>query len=146
VARRKGPELSVFKGREAKLNRAIFQALALKGPQTIYNIHKQVRAYRGLKYTEYASVNKRVRSLEQSGYIKRTGARKTKAGFEAPIYELASKAYLATVLASINLEEMLRRIDEISSDEILAALKRTDYCQDLRTHLATSFSKCLGAP
>jgi hypothetical protein len=104
VARRKGTELSVFKGREAKLNRAIFQALALEGPQTIYDIHK------------------RVRFLEKSGYVRRIGARKTKAGFEAHEYEPTAKAYLVLLLNSISLEELLSRLDETGGNEILAGI------------------------
>jgi len=131
VARRKGTELSVFKGRGAKLNRSIFQALALKGPQTIYDIHKQVRALRGLRYTRYASVNKRVRSLEESGYIRKTGAKKTKAGFEAMIYEATFRAYLAILLNSLNLEVLVTQADEGATSTILAAvihnLQQTGY-------------------
>jgi len=122
VARRKGTELSVFKGREAKLNRAIFQALALKGPQTIYDLHKRVKIQRGLKNTKYASVNKRVRFLEKSGYVRRIGARKTKAGFEAHEYEPTAKAYLVLLLNSISLEELLSRLDETGGNEILAGI------------------------
>jgi hypothetical protein len=65
-----------------------------------------------------------VRSLEESGYIKRTGARETKAGFEAPIYELTTKTYLAILLNSINLEELLSRLDETGGNEILACIMR----------------------
>jgi len=114
--------ISVFKGREAKLNRAVFQTLALKGPQTIYDVHKQVRALRGLRYTRYASVNKRVKSLEESGYIRKTGAKKTKAGFEATVYELASRAYIAILLDSINYELLITRIDEARGSVVLAAI------------------------
>jgi hypothetical protein len=122
VAKKKSTELSVFKGREAKLNRAIFQVLALKGPQTIYDIHKQVRTYRGLKFIKYASVNKRVRFLEKSGYVRRIGARKTKAGFEAHEYEPTAKAYVALLLNSISLEELLSRLDETGGNGILAGI------------------------
>lgn len=120
MARQKGTGLSVFKGREAKLNRAIFQALALKGPQTIYDIHKQIKTYPGLKYTKYASVNKRVRTLEESGYLNKAGTKETRAGFEASLYELSGKAHLAMLLNLITLEGLLRRLDEIAADEVLA--------------------------
>jgi DNA-binding Lrp family transcriptional regulator len=125
VARRKGTELSVFKGREAKLNRAIFQALALKGSQTIYEIHKQIRTHRGLKHTKYASVNKRVRSLEKSGYIARIGVRETKAGFKSATYELNDKTYLAILFSSISLEELISLLDENYGDVILASIVST---------------------
>jgi DNA-binding Lrp family transcriptional regulator len=112
VPKPRNTKLSVFKGREAKLNRAIFQGLALKGTQTIYGIHKQVRSQRGLRCTRYASANKRVKALEESGYIKRVGAKKTKAGFEATIYELTSRAYLAILLDSMSHEFLIARMDE----------------------------------
>jgi DNA-binding Lrp family transcriptional regulator len=63
--------IAVFKGREAKLNHAIFQILALNGPQTIYAIHKEIKTQRTLSHVRYTSVNKRVRVLEESGYIKK---------------------------------------------------------------------------
>ena len=114
--------ISVFKGREARLNRAIFQILALKGPLTIYDIHKEVKARRGLRRTRYASVNKRVRSLEELGYIKKIGAKKTKAGFEASVYELSVRAYLAILLNSINLDKLVMRVDESAASAILTAI------------------------
>jgi DNA-binding Lrp family transcriptional regulator len=117
--------ISVFKGREARLNFAVFQVLALKGPQTIYDIHKEVKAQRGLRQTRYASVNKRVRVLEESGYIKKIGIKKTKAGFEASIYELNVKGYLAIFLNQINLDDFLKRVDDAAASTILGAITGT---------------------
>jgi hypothetical protein len=121
----KGGRISVFKGREAKLNRAIFQILALKGPQTIYDIHKEAKAQKGLKQTRYASVNKRVRALEELDYINKVGIKKTKAGFEASIYELSVKAYLSMILNVINLDNLLMRVDEATAQTILGAIMQT---------------------
>ena len=114
--------ISVFKGREARLNFAVFQVLALKGPQTIYDIHKKIRTQRGLKYTKYASVNKRVRHLEESEYIKRASARRTRAGFEAATYELTPKTYVAILLDSADLESLISCMDEAATLAVLAAL------------------------
>jgi hypothetical protein len=122
VPKPKNTKLSVFKGREAKLNRAIFQSLALKGAQTIYDIHKHVKTFRGLKYTYYGNVNKRVRALQKLGYLKEINVKATKAGFEANEYELATRAYLALLLDSIQLEDVLNRMDEDLASEILAAI------------------------
>ena len=126
MARREGKSgrISVFKGREAKLNRAIFHILALKGPLTIYDIHKEAKTRRRLRHVRYASVNKRVRSLEESGYTKKMGVKKTKAGFEASIYELTAKAYLAILLNSINLDELVMRADEATASTILGDIMR----------------------
>ena len=109
-------KLQVFNGREAKLNKAIFQILALKGPQTIYDIHKEVRARRGLTQTRYANVNIRVGALEQSGYIDQAGIRKTKAGFAAMTYELTTKTYLAILLDSTtDLDDLISCMDEATA-------------------------------
>jgi len=114
--------ISVFKGREARLNFAVFHILALKGPQTIYGIHKELKAQKGLRYIRYATVNKRVRLLKESGYINKIGVKKTKAGFEASIYELTARAYLAILLNSINLDKLVMRVDEATASMILAAI------------------------
>jgi hypothetical protein len=122
VPKPRNTKLSVFKGREARLNRAIFQSLALKGAQTIYDIHKTVRTFRGLRNTYYGNVNKRVRALKQLGYIKEVRLKRTKAGFGATEYELTARTYLALMLDSINLNDLLNRIDEDIALEILAAI------------------------
>jgi len=126
VARRKDKtgRISVFKGREAKLNRAIFQILALKGPLTIYDINKEVKARRGFRRTRYATVNKRVRSLEELRYVKRIGVKKTKAGFEATIYELTAKAYLPILLNVINMDELVTQVDEATASALLGDIMR----------------------
>ena len=120
--KRESGRLPVFKGHEARLNRAIFHILALKSPQTIYDIHKEVKAQRGFRHTRYASVNKRVRFLEELGYVKKTGIKKTKAGFQASIYELTTKAYLAILLNSTNLDELLMQVDDATAQTILGAI------------------------
>lgn len=111
--------ISVFKGQKAKLNRAIFHILVGKGPHTIYDIHKTVKTQRRLKHVRYPSVNKRVRSLEETGYIKKIGVKKTKIGSEAIIYDLAARAYLAMLLNAINLDKLVIQVDEIAALTIL---------------------------
>jgi len=124
VSRRKDKSgrLSVFKGRQARLNRAIFHVLALKSPLTIYEVCKEVRAQKGLKQTKYTNVNRRIRILEQSGYLERAGKRKTLAGFEAILYGLTPKTYLALLLNQINLEDFIRTADKNAITVILATL------------------------
>ena len=125
--KRKTGRISVFKGQKARLNKVIFHILALKGPLTIYDIHKTVKTHRRLRHVRYASVNKRVRSLEESGYIKKMGVKKTKAGFEAIIYELTARAYLAILLNSINLDELVTRADEATALTILGTITRAQF-------------------
>jgi hypothetical protein len=84
--------LSVFKGREAKINKAIFWILAHESPLTIYEICKKVRTQKSLRYTRYSVVNRRVRSLEELSYIEKAGPKKTRAGFEAQLYQITFRA------------------------------------------------------
>jgi hypothetical protein len=121
VPKPKNTRLSVFKGREARLNHAIFQSLALKGPQTIYELHKQIRMQRGQRHTRYASINKRIRVLEENRYLRKAGVKKTKACFEAFTYELTTGAYLIILLSSMDLEELVT-LEEAAALTILSTL------------------------
>lgn len=130
--RRKNSNISVFKGRKAKLNNLIFQTLALEGPQTIYDLHKILKTKRKQRQLRYSSLNKRVRSLEEDGYVKKVGVQKTKAGFEAVIYDLTAKVYLATLLNTINLNELIKQADETTATQILSDIilnnRNTENC------------------
>jgi len=120
--KRKSGKLSVFKGREAKLNHAIFHILALKGPLIIYDIHKEVKAKRGLKHTKSSNVLRRIRALEESGYLEKAGTRKTLPGYERVLYKLSFKTYLALLLNKINLDSFIQTADEDTIIATLAAL------------------------
>jgi predicted transcriptional regulator len=119
MKRNEKSKLSLFKGREAILNKAIFLVLAQEGPQTIYDICMKVRAQKALRYTKYSVINHRVRSLVEKGYIERIGARKTQAGFESQLYQLALRAYLAAILNMINLNTF---IEKANVEDIISAL------------------------
>ncbi len=117
----KGTELSVFKGREAKLNRAIFQVLAINEPQTTRSLRKAITQIKGMKNTSYSTVNKRVRILEQKGYLKRVEVRERIGGL-TNYYELRPKAYLASFLSSKNLGEIIGRINDTGALSLLGIL------------------------
>jgi len=57
--------LSVFKGREAKLNYAIFHALALKSPQTTWEIFKQFKKRKDIANLTYSVLIRRVKALQE---------------------------------------------------------------------------------
>jgi hypothetical protein len=137
VSRRKAKSgrLSVFKGREARLNKVIFYILALKGPPTIYETCKEVRAEKGLKQTKYTNVNRRIRTLEQSGYLEKAGRRKTLAGFEATLYQLSAKGYLALKLNQTDIETLLQNADETAILTLLATLSAYNlHIEHIRPH------------
>jgi len=114
--------ISVFKGREAKLNKAIFHILALQGPLTIYEICKEIKIQKGLKHIKYTNVNRRVRILEEHGYLEKVGTRKTQAGFQAVLYQLSLRIFLALLLNEINLDSFVQKADEPAIVSMLTAL------------------------
>jgi len=118
----KGTELSVFKGREAKLNRTILQTFAHLGSQTIYDVHKRVVETKGFKRTRYANVNIRVRTLEETGYLRKTGLKKTKAGLEAVLFEITTRAYIALLLNTLNIDGLIGELDEPTALTLLSSL------------------------
>ncbi len=111
--------ISVFKGRDARLNKAIFWILAQQGPLTIYDLWRKLRTQRDFAYIPYNTVNRRVRALEEHGYIEKSGERKTKTGFVAKLYQLTARAYLAMLLKSIDMDEF---IEKAADSKILSAL------------------------
>jgi len=119
---RHAARVSVFKGRTAKLTKAIFWTLAQKSASTVYDIYKSVRTQKHLKYTRYSTVFIRVKKLTEKGYVKRIGMRKTKAGFEAPLYQLTARAYLAITINQINIDLFLEKAEEQAVLEALTAL------------------------
>jgi hypothetical protein len=118
----KGTELSVFKGREAKLNRAIFETLALHGPQTKSTLQKRVSKHKNLRGTYYASVSKRIHCLETEGYVKGTERESANAESKASAYELRPKAYLAMLFDSFTVEDLLDQVTDESASILLLAL------------------------
>lgn len=111
--------IRVFKGREARLNKAIFWILAYESPLSIYEIWRKVRGFRDFAYIRYHVVNRRVRALVKDGYIEKDRKRKTKTGFTIHLYQLSFRAYLAIILNILDLDDFLGRASE---DQIVTAL------------------------
>jgi len=118
--------ITLFKGREARLNKAILWILALQTPLTIYDIWRKLRDQRDFTYIRYPIVNRRVRALAQQGLVEKIGERRTKTGFLAALYQLTARAYLAIVLDKINLDDFIEKAPEDSIIAMLTALASED--------------------
>lgn len=116
---RGGLELVVFKGREAKLNFAIFIALAVLGPLSINELHKQVSRQKGLSNLYYASLTKRLHCLTAEDYLKEN---KPKQGSKASIFTLTNKAHLAIFLHLNSMQDILDKSTEKKRALLLVAL------------------------
>jgi len=113
--------LSVFNGREARLNRAVIQAFKTEEPQTTRQLHQKIIQIKELKHTNYSTVNKRVRSLEQSGYLRKASVKQRPGGY-TNYYELRPKAYLAKFLDSNTIEYLFEKVSDESALAILGVL------------------------
>jgi DNA-binding Lrp family transcriptional regulator len=118
----KGTELSVFKGREAKLNRAILIILVKNSPQIIYDIAKAIRQQKGLTNTKYTNVNRRVKALEKQGFLEKAGCRYTQPGAQGALFQATTRAYVALLLNQINSDRFVKEADENTLMAELATL------------------------
>jgi len=112
--------LSVFKGRKAKLNRAIFQILHQKTPQTAWQIFSLLSKKKNMKALTYWTVIRRIRALQNQDYILVVGEIETMPGTETSLYQLTPRAELAFVLDKLKMDQFLK---EAGYDRILIALE-----------------------
>lgn len=121
----KGTELELFKGRKADLTRCMLHLLS---NETLlkYDVHKAVKK-QGFKKTRYGTITKKIKVLEQAGYLKEAGARKTQPGQDRILYETSFKALAALILNTTDLEDSFKKMDEVSGIMLLAFLAWLQY-------------------
>jgi hypothetical protein len=115
-------KLQVFKGREAKLNKAIFNILAHRDPQPVYVLLMEIRKQRGFAYTRYAVVRRRVEALEKQDYLMKVGVEKTHVGSYAPVYQMTPRAELALTLSRTDLDKLIKEADYATIIQLLETL------------------------
>lgn len=108
----KNTRLSLFKGREARLNRVIFMILDAKKLVTSYDMFLETRRIKGFRHTKYSSVDRRMKALQQQHWISRKGTRRTKPGSDSPFYELSSRGQTAIEIDKVNLNDFLKNAKE----------------------------------
>lgn len=117
----KGTELELFKGRKSDLTHAILHILAQEA-LVKYDVHRKI-VDQGFNDTRYGTVKKRIKALQEAGYLKEVGMRKTQPGSEGILYETTFKALSAMELNITDLDDFFRKLDEIGGLELLALLK-----------------------
>lgn len=119
----KGNRISIFTGRGANKNQAIFEILDEKGPLPISDLQKILNKQKGLDITYYASLNKRIRALEKAGYVAQARPlAMNQRYFKAALYEARAKFYLACFLNSTSQEEILNKVTDTDATIILSDL------------------------
>jgi hypothetical protein len=117
-----GSKLSVFKGREAKLNRAIFLTLFQNGPLVVYDITKAVKKRKGFRLTKYTNVNRRVRALTQQGYLEIIGSRETQSGSQGALYQPTIRTKVAFYMNAVSPDQFIKEANDEALTTELAAL------------------------
>ena len=118
----KGTELAEFKGRKPDLTLAILLALS-KEALVKYDVHKAMVKL-GFKDTNYGTIKKRILILEETGYVKQVGIRKTQPGSEGILYEATFKAMAALEQNRTDQDELFELMNETDAMEFLALLAR----------------------
>jgi len=118
---RKGTHLEVFSDKAGRANSAILDVLAKETPQNIKQILKKINKYEGLEETYYASLTKRLHSLQETGYI---GEAKTaeETSKNQKSYELRAKAYIAVFLKENSIQDIIDQASDTQAAYILLAL------------------------
>jgi DNA-binding PadR family transcriptional regulator len=117
-----GFRLSIFKGREAKLNRVILLVLFQSGPLVVYDITKEITKYRAFRKTKYTNVNRRVRALAEQGYLETVGSRETQSGSRGALYQPTIRATVAFYQNKISRDQFVREANDDALTTELAAL------------------------
>jgi DNA-binding PadR family transcriptional regulator len=117
-----GTELAVFKGIKVDLTQAILRILSDE-VLIKYDVHKKL-VKQGFKRTRYGTVKKRISALEEGGYLKQAGVRKTQPGNEGILYETTFKGLLALKLSATNLDKLFENMDDDIALAMLAALEQ----------------------
>jgi DNA-binding PadR family transcriptional regulator len=120
------PRLSVFKGREARLNRIILLILGRECCLNIWQVYKRVRETRGFRHTRYHVINRRIRDLEQEGFIEVTMVKETPQDKKVKFYQPTTKTHLAFLLDAINLDQLIQSANNTDTITLLAALSAID--------------------
>jgi len=115
-------KLQVFKGREARLNKAVFRILAFRGPRAIYALLGEIKKQRGFTDTRYGVVRLRVEALEKQDYLMIVGVEKTHVGSYAPVYQMTPRAELALTLSRTDLDRLVREADYAKVIQMLETL------------------------
>ena len=118
-------KLSIFKGRQQRVNRAIFCVLSKNSPLAIWNILQTIRHdLKGFKRTKYATINVRVKALEKQRYLQVSGYRTIRQGGKTKLYKLTTKARLAIVLSTISIDDFINVLEEKSALKLLKEISK----------------------
>jgi hypothetical protein len=104
----KGTPLSVFCGKEKKLNLVILLVLYLKSPLAKYDVFLAVRRMKGFRNIDSKTICQRMDALLEQGWIAQNGVRLAKVVGEIAIYELTLLGKIAAKCGPKTFDEFLK--------------------------------------
>ena len=91
----------------------------------IWQVYKRVRETRGFRHLRYHVINRRIRDLEQGGFIEVTMVKETPQGQKVKYYQPTTKTYLTFLLDAVNLDQLIQSANNTDIITLLAALSAT---------------------
>jgi len=122
MTRNEKSKLSIFKGREARLNRIILFIFGRECCLNIWQVYKKIRETRGFQHLRYHVINRRIRDLEQKGFIEVTTIREMPQGQKVKYFQPTSKTYLVFLLDLIDFDQLIQQTNDEDAVTLLAAL------------------------
>ncbi|MFH1327827.1 MAG: helix-turn-helix transcriptional regulator [Candidatus Bathyarchaeota archaeon] len=122
-SRKQPNELSVFRGRKSSLNLAIFEVLKQESPLIIYDITKRIQNKKGFGNISCANVGRRLRALEEQGFVEKVGSRETQPGSRGKLYRLTVRAKVALLYNMVSRDKFIKEADKETLAVELATLQ-----------------------
>jgi|GEM_PF-1155491 len=121
-AKPQGTKLQVFSGKEANLNHLIL-LLIEKEALIPYDVWLLVRVVKNFRHTPYKSICRRVRILDQQGWIVKKGERPTRPRGTANLYGITLKAQAVLRIAEKPMDEFLESASEQKLHQLIETLQ-----------------------
>ena len=113
----KGALSSPFSGKEADVNRLIFEILRAKKQLTSYETFQILHNIKGHRHIKNQVVDRRMEKLHQQSWIILKGTKRNKLGQDSPLYELSSGGQTQLDLDKVNMNRfVLEASDELQAD------------------------------
>ena len=81
-----------------------------------------MRQRKGLTNTKYTNVNRRVKALENQGFLEKAGCRHTLQGTQITLFQPTTRAYVALFLNQLDLDIFIKEAEESTLMVELATL------------------------
>jgi hypothetical protein len=105
---------SPFRGKEAHVNRLIFEVLRAKKQLTSYEIFQELHNMKGNRHIKNQVVDRRMEKLHQQSWIIQRGTKRNKLGEDSPLYELSQGGHTALESDKVNMYQfVLEASDEL---------------------------------